>query len=386
MSACADADRIELPAQTAVAHTVGFVGYIYDGATGERLTGYTIDRQSQDVPTAGTVGDDGRFALGDYSVWEDYTVIITASDYRAFRSHNPMVGLPPELAQSDDIAEISTHQTFHYDAYLFPEALLSPAATFTVRTGIAGEEPSGKIRLRPTSPSVLADEGLETPGGVAGQVWTNDEDLQGQTVNSDFSGESFSLKTGELVYNVPYQVDIYEVAGYQPFEGTYVAGVEASKTFTLEEELAAPLEIVSSTASSCQPPATPTASSAAVVTLEFNHPIQLPDSGYQGGAAEALDDALAISSPDDNGDTIQNVLQDDVTDSTQERGVTITIASNTMTIEWNPSIGLETQDVNDPILSVTYSGLANVLVRRVNAPSSEQTLASLLGATSITCN
>ncbi|MBW2457183.1 MAG: hypothetical protein JRI68_21895, partial [Deltaproteobacteria bacterium] len=342
VSACADADRIEPPAQSTVTHTVAFVGYVYDGATGERLTGYAIDRQARDVPTAGTVGDDVRFALGDYSVWEDYTVIITASDYRTFQSHNPMVGLPAELAQSDDIAEISTHQTLHYDAYLFPDALQSPAATFTIKTGIPAEEPSGKIRLRPTSPSVLADEGLETPGGVAGQVWTNDEDLPGQTLNSDFSGGSFTLQAGELVYGVPYQVDIYEVAGYQPFEGTYVAGVEASKTFTLEEELAAPLEIVSSTASSCQPPATPTATSGAVVALEFNHPVELADSGYPGGAAEALDDAMVISSPDDNTDGFENVLQGDVTDSTQERGVTISTASNTMTIEWNPSIGLET--------------------------------------------
>jgi len=143
---------------------------------------------------------------------------------------------------------------------------------------------------------------------------------------------------------------------------------------------------VSSTANSCQPPSSPTATSGAVVALEFNHPVELADSGYPGGAAEALDDSLAISSPDDDADTFVNALQDDVADSTQERGVTISIASNTMTIEWNPSIGLITQDTDDPILSVTYGGLANVLVRRINAPSSEQTLATLLGATSITCD
>jgi len=386
LCACADADRLEPPAQGNVSHTVAFVGYVYDGAAGDRLTGYTIDWLARDTPTPGTVGEDGRFSLGNFSVWEDYTITITASDYRTFLSHNPMVGLPPGMGQSDDIAEIGTHQTLHFDAYLFPEALQAPAATFTIKTGIPGEEPSGKIRLRPTSPSVLADEGVETPGGVAGQVWENDEDLQGETTNAEFSGGSFTLQAGDLIYGVTYQVDIYDVPGYQPFKGAYAAGVEASKTFTLEEELAAPLEIVSSTANSCQPPSSPTATSGAVVALEFNHPVELADSGYPGGAAEALDDSLAISSPDDDADTFVNALQDDVADSTQERGVTISIASNTMTIEWNPSIGLVTQDTDDPILSVTYSGLANVLVRRINAPSSEQTLATLLGATSITCD
>ncbi|RLB50675.1 MAG: hypothetical protein DRI90_23540 [Deltaproteobacteria bacterium] len=386
MAACADADRIEPPVQSAVQHTVSFVGYVYDGASGERIDGYTIDYQTRDVPTAGTVDDDGRYALGDFSVWEDYTVIITAEGYRTFLSHNGMVGLPPGMAQSDDIAELSSHQNLHYDAYLFPTDLQSPAGQLTIKTGIPGETPSGMIRLRPASASILADEGTETPGGVTGQVWTNDEDLQGDILTSDFANGSFTLQAGDLIYGVTYQVDIYNVTGYQPFDGTYTTGVETSKTFTLTEELAAPLEVVSSTASSCQPPATPTATSGAVVALEFNHPIELGESGYPGGGAEALDDGLVMVSPDDDEDTLQNVLQDDVSDSTQERGVTIFIAGSTLTISWNPSIGLQTSDIHDPITSVTHNGLANVVVRRINAPSSEQTLAALVGATSITCN
>ena len=42
-----------------------------------------------------------------------------------------------------------------------------------------------------------------------------------------------SIQAGELVYGVRYQVQIYDVAGFQPFESVITAGVDATKTFEL---------------------------------------------------------------------------------------------------------------------------------------------------------
>jgi hypothetical protein len=377
---CADAERIEPVSPSPVSHTASFVGHVYDGASGTRLDGYAISGLAGTTSFEGTV-DAGRFALGDLSVWDDYTVIIVASGYRPFQSHNARVGLPPN---SEGIATTTTHQTLHFDAYLFPTSLEAPAVTFNITTA-QGAQPSGAIRLRPISSSLLADEPVETPSGVPGQLWTNDEDLLASSFNQSFSGGEASFDAGKLVYGVTYQIDIYDVVGFQPLTDFYTAGVEGNKTIELVEELTEPLAVVTSNHGSCMPPAGPTSTSGAVVTIAFNQDIEAHDGGYPGGPAEALDDGLSMTSPDANSDTIVNSLHGDVSDNAQERGVTLGFAGNLLTISWNPSVGLATVDPGDPITQVVYSGLANAIVRRVGAPSSAASLAALLGITTITC-
>ncbi len=384
--ACADAESIVPPPPAPpVGHTVSFVGYVYDGATGARLDGYTLDLLIADGTVAGAVDGEGRFLAGPLSVWDDFTVVIGGDGYRAFRSHNARVGLPPELAQSDDIAEIATHQTLHFDAYLFPSSLQAPAVTFSITTP-TGTAPSGTLRLRPVSKSLLEDSADETPSGVPGQLWENDEDLQSQTLSRSFSDGQLALNAGDLVYGVTYQVSIFDVQGFQPFEGTYTAGVETNKTFQLEEELAEPLVVVSSSANACTPPAQPTAMSGAIITIELNHNIEEASTGYPGGAAEALDDGLVISSPDLDGDLVENLLKPDLSNAVQERAVSLDITGDTLTISWNPSLGLESPiDPDDPIVSVTYTGLGNVQIQRAGSPSSAVALSTLLGVSSLTC-
>lgn len=387
MLGCADAEQISPPtAGASVTHQASFVGYAYDAVSGARLTGYSIDALVAETVVNGGTDGEGRYLLGPISAWSDFSIRISNSGYRAFLSHNAAVGLPPELSQSDDIADLSTSQTLHFDAYLFPDDLEAPAVTLTIATPVMGESPSGKIRLLPVGPSLLNDTTTETPGGVDGQVWINDEDLQGGTISADFSGGTFAVNAGELVYGVQYQVDIFDVDGYQPLTGTYSAGVETNKTFTLTEEIGEPVTVVSSTAATCQPPASANAMSGATITVEFNQPVEFAMTGYPGGPEEALDDGISIVSPDANNDLTQNILKMDLSDTAQERGVSANVTGTTLTINFNPAMGLETSDAADPIVTVTYSGLGNVSLQRINAPSSALTLATLLGVGSVTCD
>lgn len=385
---CADAERIEPPPATGtdVQHTVTFVGSVFDGAAGMRLSDYTIDVAAGAEVIGGTLGADGRFTVGPISAWDDYTVTIGNAAYRTFVSHNANVGLPPELAQSDDIADISTSQTLYFDAFLFPSDLEAPAVAFTIQTGLPGEMVDGKLRLLPISPSVLSDSPIETPAGVPGQVWSNDEDLQGQTVTRDFAGGQLALNAGELIYGVTYQVDIFDVPGFQPLTSNYTAGIETNKSFTITEEIAEPLVVLSSTIASCAAPSSPNATSAAVVTIEFNHPVEFQDTGFPGGALEAFDEGISVNSDNTNMDMVFNTLQPDDSNSVQERGITVALMGNTMNISWNPSVGLLEKDPGDTIVSVTYGGLGNVSLRRVSSPSSATTLATLIGQGSIVCN
>ncbi len=386
LTACGDIEPLTLQPLPKIEHTVSFVGNAYDGVSGARVTDYTLKLEVGSTLTTGSIDPEGRYTAGNISPWDDFTVIIAAGGFRAFLSHNANVGLPAELTGSDAIDDISTHQTLHYDAYLFPIDLLAPAVTFTVKTEVPDETPSGKIRLRPTSASVLADDGSETPGGVPGQLWTNDEDLQATTILRDLSSGKLTLKAGELIYGVTYQVDIYEVAGYQPFKAYYQAGIETDKTFTLVEEVTEPIAVLTSNASSCTPPSSPSSTKSAQVTLQLNHTVELAESSYSGGALEAIDDNLQISSPDSNMDMTTNVLWGDIDSATQARGVTLTVSGSTVQLEWNPSAGLETKDAGDPIEWVRYGGLSQISIQRVGKPGSAITLSSLFGASQITCD
>ena len=122
------------------------------------------------------------------------------------------------------------------------------------------------------------------------------------------------------------------------------------------------------------------------MTITFNQVVEFADTGYPGGSQEALDDGISINSPNANMDGLQNTLFADLSDTSQERGVSASINGAQLTIDFNPSAGLEVLDAGDPIIGVTYSGLTNVALRRINAPSSTMTLAALLGVSSITCD
>lgn len=364
-------------------HEVYFVGQVYDGATGTRLTGYQLNVRYRDQTLSAEVGPDGRFVVRKMPAFQDYTVEILADNYRAFRSHNSMV-LPP-AARGD--RDYDTAQTLYYDAYLFPSNLVSPAITMNVRKGTStGDPAAGKMRVRPTSASSLADTPQEIPAGVGVQLWSNDEDLQAKPIARDFTDGRITLAAGELVYGVRYLLSIYEVAGYQPFEGTVTAGVDGTKTLVLQDESADPIALVNQTASLCKPPTAPTETQAASVSFEFNQNIELSTSSYPGGHAEQIDDQLLISSTNTNADLNVNTLANDLSSSVQERGTVLTVNGKTLTVAWNANQGLATKDPGDTITLVRWN-LSGIQIQPVGKPGQKVTLLSLYPqASTITCN
>lgn len=365
-----------------VTHEVYFDGYAYDGAGGTRLTGYTIDVDFRDQKVSGVVAADGRYYVGPIPAFQDYTVTITANGYRVFRSHNAGFTLPGGDNEAAALAGRSTVQTHFFDAYLFPSSL--PAADLTLNikqlTSTGTPVAAGKVRLRATAASLLADSAAETPTGVPGQLWTNDEDLQAKPVLKDIAAGKVTVMGPEMVYGVSYLVSIYDVPGFQPFESTVTAGRDGTKTFALTEETAEPLLLVSNTVSNCHPPASPLDPQGAVATFEFSQDIELSPSTLPGGNPEIIDSGLSIVSPDTDMDLVRNVLKTNLSSSIQERGGSVTASGKTLTLAWNPSVGLSTNDPQDLITQVTYTGLTSLFVQPVGKPGSKVSLGSVYGS------
>jgi len=120
--------------------------------------------------------------------------------------------------------------------------------------------------------------------------------------------------------------------------------------------------------------------------LTFNHAIEFDDTVYPGGAVEALDDFLSISSPNQIPLEDANVLNDDSGPSVLDRGVSADINDKTLTLEWSALEGLATKDSADPILTVSYNSLNVVQLRRAGSSSSTTALSTLVGSSSITCS
>jgi hypothetical protein len=363
-------------------HNVFLVGQVYDGATGARLTGYSLTIYYRDQKIDAQVSDTGRFVVKDLPVFQDYTVEISAPGYRAFRSHNAGFNVPnPGTLKA---GEVSSTQTFYFDAYMFPSNLVAPAVTLNVRKGTStGMPASGKVRIRPTSLSSLADMAPELPIGVGAQLWVNDEDLQAKPIARDFNA-TIALAAGELVYGVRYQVNIYEVAGYQPFEGTLLAGTEVAKTFVLQEETGDPLTgVMANTA--CRPPTTPNDVMASVISFEFSLDVELATIGTAGGYPEIVDNAFDMTSPDTTINGMRNTLALNTSSGVQERGTSMSVSGKTLTFAWNPAIGLAMKDPAD-VISQTRWSVTSVRVQPAGKPGQAASLQQLFPLVPFTIN
>jgi len=220
---------------------------------------------------------------------------------------------------------------------------------------------------------------------VPGQVWGNDEDLQNDTISDVFSSGTYAVPEGDLVYGVTYEVSIWDVAGYQPLQDSYRAGVEADKTFTLSEAVHEPILVVSSNLDSCSITGGTNGTAEAAVTIVFNQPIEFAEPTYPDGNEEALDDNFAMSTTDCDVDLVDNELATDSSPNAQELGTSISISGSTLELAWNASAGLVSKDVQDLITSATYGGLALVQIQRLNGAASAGSLAAAIGQGSITC-
>jgi hypothetical protein len=360
-------------------HQIWFMGAVFDGATGQHVTGYTITLVYGSHMVNGTVdANTGRYTLGPLPAWNDYGVLISASSYRSFSSYNAGIAPPAPSTSSinSDVYTANTTQTKDFDAYLFPAALTVPATTVTiVETGANAGSPSGSIRLQPTSSSVIQGAASEVPM----QVWGNDDDILASVISDSFASGSYAVPAGMLVYGVSYQVIVYDVTGYQPGMGTLQAGIQSGITVTVPPAAVTPLSMVSNTVSMCAVYNTSTsATTAAQVVLTFNQPIE-DGTTTAGKGPEALDAGITAYTLD------SYPLKTNASSAVQERGTSFVISGNTLTISWNPSVGLTSVVSGDIVEEVIYNNLSTIYLEPIGHPESRATLSTLLAATQITC-
>lgn len=388
---------------------VYFNGYVYDGVTGARLTDYEITVRYRNKTIKGTVDETGRYTIGPFTTWQDFTVEIVAANYRTFLSHNSRVDLPESFEGSDSVGLFDTSQTYFVDAVLFPSGLNSPETVIEVfASGDDELRPSGRIRIRAIDISSLLDsEVLEFndgdggptytyagPGffpGVSGQWWSNDEDLQTGVIDAELTDGLFTIAEGQLPYGVPFRVDIHSVDGYSPEVAELLAGFQKYLAITISPQSDRPIELVSENSGDCTPPTLvdddangtpdqPTAASAQIV-LTFDADVELVTD--QDTANNSLDSGLDIHSPDGIDDDFFG--NDLYFEFDNDRGVSIAASGTTLTISWIPTEATFNDsnnivDFDDPILGVIYTGFDEISVKRANSPGSPAiTLDELLG-------
>jgi len=80
-------------------------------------------------------------------------------------------------------------------------------------------------------------------------------------------------------------------------------------------------------------------------------------------------------------------LKPNASTTVQERGTSFLPNGNTLTISWNPSVGLTAPSPSDSISSVTYNNLASISLQPAGHPELAKTLSSMLpgGVSFITC-
>lgn len=343
-----------------------FVGRVYDGATGERITGYDLWIEHDIEVELADVDERGRYHVGPLPEGRDFSVGIEADGYRNFLSHNPAF-----VDSSPEVTEVR-----YYDAFLFPTDLASPPVSFSVALADSQDPAEGRLRLRPTADSTLAD--ADDYVGIDGQVWVNDEDLQVASIGVDFTGGQVSFEQGAFVYGVNYAVSVYAVSGYRDMETSWQSGLHGSQSWTLQPLMGSALQVNYLSTDSGEP------SPDGSLVIVFNQAVEL-----FGGSdhAEIIDAAFSISTSDEDLDGEVNQLNEDVTDGAQERGTTIAVTGAQLTFSWNPDIGLAQSDPDDPITQLHWSGLNSIEVMPLGGAASQRaTLSTLLGTSVVTVN
>lgn len=378
-----------------------FTGVVYNGETGAKLEEYTVTlTQAGEADLVAKADDNGAYMVGPLKPGSDFVVTIDAGDeYRPFFDVQAMKNSLPNT--SDD------QQTQYYEAYVFPTGLESPAVTFEV-FGIdnANARPNGKIRLAPAGDgtSVLnLGGGTATLGAqaasVSGQYWNNDADRKAGVISDlELADGIVEVKKGALVYGVTYAATIYDVDGHAYKSFAFTAGLTGHQTVNLADLLIGTdtLELQSSSSD------TGLASEDGTVSFTFNYPIEFGAATPEDVAKEAIDDNIATQATDLDGDACNLINTLFATDpvtyadynednrNDQERGTSIEISGNTLTLSWNGRndafetiTGAEECNTGD-LTSVTYNLLvAGVTIRPAGATSNANavTLASLVGNT-----
>jgi hypothetical protein len=238
----------------------------------------------------------------------------------------------------------------------------------------------GSIRLRPTGLSSIQDQ----LAGINGQVWANDQDMLAAAFNGTITAGSIVVPSESLVYGVPYSVQVYGVAGYQPTTTTVRAGSQESLIVNISTT-ASPLVMTANTIAQCKPYGQSTnVQATAQITFTFNATNiedATPVTVSAGRGAEVLDSYLSVST------MMVASLKPNLSTTVQERATSFLPNGNTLTISWNPSVGLTAPSPSDSIVSVTYNNLGSISLQPAGHPELARTLSSMLPgmASFITC-
>jgi hypothetical protein len=261
-------------------------------------------------------------------------------------------------------------------------------ATVDTATGLpAFGKAAGTIRLRPQTQSALevgAGDGTAGAPRAEHRVWTNDDDLLAQTITKDFTAGAVTFAVGELVYGVQYEVTIYGVDGYQPavLSGAsgIVAGAVLSKTINLVKVSQEPLHLTANTATMCTPPLPTATTPGAQIELTFSENVELVGTTY----LEDIDNGVSIVEvPAPNAFSFCP-LNPSTDPTKQEHGTSVTVTGMTMTLAFNPSVGIAIPSVTNlctppaAITSVTYGNLAAIVLQPMGDPSRKRTLAAMI--------
>ena len=365
-------------------HDIWFMGAVVDGASGAPIAAYDLTLVSGTTTIKGKIdATTHRFTVGPLQAWNDYGIIIDSDGYRHFSSYNAGIA-PPALGGNNsttaDIYSADTTQTFNFNASLFPMAAAIKPPDITVIVIEAGSMPrpaAGNIRLQPTSQPPLVSQ----PSEVAGQAWSNDNDLYAAALSASFTDGAYLAKGEDLVYGVSYAISVYNVPGYQPTSNnnqvTVQAGVNTGAQVTILPQLAQPPVVLSNTSSTCRPPAALTDTSSAIVTLTFNTAIE-DGTLTPGGGAEALDNGLLVSFTQGTSSLAFNQSS-----TVQERGTTFTIAGNMLTLAWNPNVGVALKGATDSVRQVSYGNLGTIYVQPMGKPDARATLTQALNGVTL---
>jgi hypothetical protein len=363
------------PGQTQLPSTYQqyFTGRVYDGVSLERLSDYTMRLEYFDRVLGATVSPDGRYVVGPLLPNADYSIVIESDDYRSFLSHN---------------ARITTNNTTppltstYYDAFLYPKDVRAPAVSARIGLRDSTTRPSGSVRFAPRDGSALFDEDSDTPAGVNRQVWSNDDDLQQRVIVRDFSDGVVELAEGDLVLGVEYQVSVYGVKDYALLKhAPFRAGIDTNPYFLLDPLAEPPLSVVAVSSNDAEP------STDGHVEFRFNHDISLYPRVSRDTLLRQLNDDFSIDSPDEDGDSMRNTLNDTngmTVIAPMYRGVSFEISGDRLILNWDRGAGLKDTDQGELINSVTYGGLSGIEIYTGTLPNSPpSSLSALIGSNQI---
>ena len=165
---------------------------------------------------------------------------------------------------------------------------------------------------------------------------------------------------GQLVYGVNYAVTIYGVPGHLSFVGSFTAGVDGDRSWSLDPLSETALGITALSTDELAPRAD------GQFEIRFNQPVALDPRVNVATVQRMLNDNFSITSPNLDADANQNVLVDsaDLTPPIAPgyRGVSLEINADRVILRFNPAAGLATSDADDPIESVRYDGFASVML------------------------